>query len=239
MIERLRKLLLIAYDSKEGEVPLKIPFFTVITINTITGIGVKYWNMGLFNTAFSNNILINILITAAIYFFSFRISTKYFRNIINNRYRMGRIFKAATFLLVTATIIIQMIYATSTVVSLLRGTSIIESFKLNPAIAFNKTFEELALFINLFLGMIIVPMILTEEVFYGVKIPVKILIPFTLICNIVITHLFISEEIINENCLLIATSMVVAFVVLFPYLLYNRHKRKKNLNKLRLLNTED
>ena len=34
MIERLRKLLLIAYDSKEGEVPLKIPFFMVITINT-------------------------------------------------------------------------------------------------------------------------------------------------------------------------------------------------------------
>ena len=239
MIERLRKLLLIAYDSKEGEVPLKIPFFTVITINTITGIGVKYWNMGLFNTAFSNNILINILITAVIYFFSFRISTKYFRNIINNRYRMGRIFKAVIFLLVTATIIIQMIYATGTAVSLLRGASIIESFKLNPAIALNKTFEELALFINLFLGMIIVPMILTEEVFYGVKIPVKILIPFTLICNIVITHLFISEEIINENCLLIATSMLVVFVVLLPCLLYNRHKRKKNLNKLRLLNTED
>ena len=82
MIERLRKLLLIAYDSKEGKVPLKIPLFTVITINTITGVGVKYWNMGLFNTAFSNNILINILITVVIYFFSFRISTKYFSNII-------------------------------------------------------------------------------------------------------------------------------------------------------------
>ena len=239
MIERLRKLLLIAYDSKEGEVPLKIPFFTVITINTITGIGVGYWNMGLLNTAISSNILVNILITALIYFFSFRISTRYFRNTINNKYRINKILKVAIFLLVTATIIIQMVYATSTAVSLLRGASIIESFKLNPAIAFNKTFEELALFINLYLGIIIVPMILTEEVFYGVKIPVKILIPFTLICNIVITHLFISEEIINENCLLIATSMVVAFVVLFPYLLYNRHKRKKNLNKLRLLNTED
>ena len=239
MIEKLRKLLLIAYDSKEGEVPLKIPLFTVITINTITGIGVGYWNMGLLNTAISSNILVNILITVLIYFFSFRISTRYFRNTINNRYRMGRIFKAVIFLLVIATIIIQMVYATSVIVSLLRGASIIESFKLNPAIAFNKTFEELALFINLFLGMIIVPMILTEEVFYGVKIPVKILIPFTLICNIVITHLFISEEIINENCLLITTSMLVFFAVLLPCLLYNRHKRKKGISKLKLLNTED